>query len=366
MDRLAPDAACLPGAEARNWNSPAEVRAAFAALGVTLDGADDAALAALGHPLADLLREYRGATKRAGAYGRAWLDDHADADDRVRCGWNQLGADSGRMSCSDPNLQQVPRGSDYRRCLVAPPGRVLVKADYSQVELRIAARLAGERVMIDAYRAGGDLHRLTAARVLKKAEADVTRDDRQVAKSLNFGLLYGMGWRGLRAYAHANYGVALGDDQARAYRDAFFRAYPGLAAWHRGVRRDVQARFDADPAGTHEVRTLGGRRRVLPVAKTRADGRAYPNVTEALNTPVQGTGADGLKAAVARLWETRAGCPGAVPVLFCHDEVVLEVPAGDADRAAAWLKGCMTDAVAPALDPVPVEVDVAVGRTWGG
>jgi DNA polymerase I len=280
--------------------------------------------------------------------------------------WNQLGAESGRMSCSNPNLQQVPRGSDYRRCFVAGPGNVLVKADYSQVELRIAAKVANEQVMIEAYRAGGDLHRLTAARVLGKPEKEVTKDDRQIAKSLNFGLLYGMGWRGLRGYALANYDVALSDQEARNYRDSFFRAYPGLAGWHRRVRREVERLFQADPAGTHEARTLAGRRRILPVGKRRGEGRPYPNVTEALNSPVQGTGADGLKAAIARLWETRAECPGAVPVIFCHDEIVLEVPAANAEGAAEWLRRCMVEAVTPLIDPVPVEVEVTVGRTWGG
>jgi DNA polymerase-1 len=170
----------------------------------------------------------------------------------------------------------------------------------------------------------------------------------------------------LRDYARANYGVTLTDAAAQSYRAGFFRAYPALAAWHAQVRADVQRRFRADVDATHEVRTLAGRRRTLPVAKKRGDGTAYPNVTEALNLPVQGTSADGLKGAIARLWETRHERPGAVPVLFCHDEVVLEVDEADADRAAAWLKRCMAEAVAPLIDPVPVEVDVSVGQTWGG
>jgi len=202
-----------------------------------------------------------------------------------------------------------------------------VKADYSQIELRIAARVANEEVMIEAYRLGGDLHRLTAARVLGKAEAEVTKADRQIAKSLNFGLLYGMGWRGLRSYALATYGVRLTDEEARSYREAFFRAYPALRNWHRRVGREVEALFRRDAAGMHEVRTLAGRRRWLPVAKRRkGGGAAYSNVTDALNTPVQGSGANGLKAAIAPLWETRADCPRAVPVIFCHDRSPSGIP----------------------------------------
>ena len=115
-----------------------------------------------------------------------------------------------------------------------------------------------------------------------------------------------------------------------------------------------------------ETRTLGGRRRFIPAAKRDARGHPYPNKTEALNTPVQGTGADGLKAAIALLWERRHECPGAVPVLFVHDEIVLEVPEADADRARDWLTRCMVDGMARLVDPVPVVVDVSVGRTWGG
>lgn len=364
MNALAPDPGSMFGG--RNWNSPDQVKAAFVALKIELPSTDDAALAGVDHPLAGLVRDHRGAAKRAAAYGAAWVDKHVDAAGLVRPSWNQLGAESGRMSCSDPNLQQVPRGPEYRRCFVARPGCVLVKADYSQIELRIAARVADERVMIAAYQEGRDLHTLTAASILGKPAEAVAKADRQLAKAVNFGLLYGMGWRGLKGYAKANYGVGLTDAQAREYRDGFFRAYPGLKAWHRRVEAAVKRRAGSGAAAVYETLTLGGRRCVLPAAKKRSDGTLYPNVTEALNFPVQGTGADGLKLAIARLWETRAACLGAVPVLFCHDEVVLEAPEGQADQAAAWLEKCMVEAVQPLIDPVPVEVEVSVGKSWGG
>jgi DNA polymerase-1 len=121
----------------------------------------------------------------------------------------------------------------YRRCFVAGPGEVLVKADNSQVELRIAAKVSGDARMLAADRTGEDPHALTARRVLGRADA--TRADRQTAKSLNFGLLYGMGAKGLKVYARSRYGVELTDAQARGYRAACFRAYPGLRRWHRSV-----------------------------------------------------------------------------------------------------------------------------------
>jgi DNA polymerase-1 len=328
----------------RNWDSPEQVKAAFKALGIELASTADDALAKVAHPLADLVRRYRAASKRASTYGEDWLK-HLSGDGRVYAGWRQVGADSGRMACREPNLQNLPRGEAYRRCFVAPSGRVLVKADFSQIELRIAAKVSGDRSMLDAYRRGQDLHTLTAQRVL--GIRAVTKEDRQLAKALNFGLLYGMGVKGFQVYARSNYGVDLSEAQAREYRQAFFAAYPGLARWHNTVRQKHAA----------ETRTLAGRRRVLAVKD--------PD-TLRLNSPVQGSGADGLKLALALLWERRDQCPGAFPVLAVHDEVVVECDADQADAAAAWLKQAMLDGMAPLIEPVPVEVEVTVAPTWGG
>ena len=120
------------------------------------------------------------------------------------------GSEAGRMSCSEPNMQQIPRDGAYRRCVQAPPGRVLVKADYSQIELRIAAKVSGDKALLEAYQRGEDLHTRTACDVLGISE--VTKQHRQLAKALNFGLLYGMGARGFRAYAKGQYGVELKEE----------------------------------------------------------------------------------------------------------------------------------------------------------
>jgi DNA polymerase-1 len=156
-----------------------------------------------------------------------------------------------------------------------------------------------------------------------------------------------MGARGFRQYARSQYGLDLTEQEARRYRDAFFKSYPGLAAWHQKVRS----------RRTKETRTLAGRRRLL-------DDRT-PD-TQRLNTPVQGTGADGLKLALALLWERREQCPGAFPVLVVHDEIVVEADEGQAEAAAAWLRSAMIDAMKPFIDPVPVEVEVKIARTWAG
>jgi DNA polymerase I-like protein with 3'-5' exonuclease and polymerase domains len=147
LDAQVPESA-RSGLFGTNWDSPEQVKATFRALGVTLDSTDDEHLAAV-NPLAEALRDYRAVQKRGTTYGRAWLQ-HVSPDGRVYAGWRQIGADSGRMACRDPNLQNLPRDPRYRKCFVASPGRVLVKADYSQVELRIAAKIAGDERMVEA------------------------------------------------------------------------------------------------------------------------------------------------------------------------------------------------------------------------
>jgi DNA polymerase I-like protein with 3'-5' exonuclease and polymerase domains len=340
LEAAAPERPGTLFGESWNWDSPDQVTEALRLVGCPVESTADGVLAALDHPLANLLRNYREAQKRATTYGDTWLQ-HVASDGRIYPRWVQLGANSGRMACSSPNMQNLPRG-EYRKCVAAPPGRVLVKADYSQVELRIAAKVSGDKGLVAAYERGDDLHTLTARQVLGIAE--VTKEHRQLAKALNFGLLYGMGAKGFRDYARSHYGLEMTEAQATDYREAFFRAYPGLRRWHRLVG-------DAP----RDTRTLAGRR-CLRVER----------FNEKLNLPVQGTGADGLKRALAHLWERRAECPTAVPVLAVHDEVVVECPEGDADRAAAWLKRAMLDGMAPLVAPVPVEVEVKVGRTWGG
>jgi DNA polymerase-1 len=344
LDRLAP-AARQPGifGSGWSWDSPQQVKEVFQALGISVESTDDDHLAKVDHPLASVLRKYREARKKCTTYGKDWLK-HVAGDGRVYPSWRQIGAESGRMSCSAPNLQQVPRGA-HRRCFQAPPGRVLIKADYSQIELRIAAKISGDQNMLRAYRTGLDLHTVTAQRILGRE--NVSRDDRQLAKSANFGLLYGMGPEGYQTYARSEYGVELTLEQAQSYREAFFAAYPGLRSWHRSVRNQHAS----------ETRTLAGRRRLLPA-------EAFD--TWRLNTPVQGTGADGLKLALALLWERREQVLSARPVLVAHDEIVVECPIEQSESVAAWLKQAMIDAMASWLEPVPVEVEVRTAPTWGG
>src|SRR5207249_1253555 len=235
------------------------------------------------------------------------------------------------------------RTAVYRACFRPGPGRMLVKADYSQIELRIAAQIAGDKRMIEAYRAGEDLHSLTASAVLSRGDGVVSPQARQAAKALNFGLIYGMGAARFREYAANDYGVDMTEEEAARFRERFFRAYPSIRRWHRKQAEGLIA-----------TRTVAGRRRL-----------AVDRFTEKLNTPVQGTGADGLKAAMALLWETRDQCPSAVPVLCVDDEIVVGCDADEAERAREWLVECMTKGMERFLVDVPVVVEATVMKSWG-
>ena len=333
-----------PEHKRRNWNSPPQVLAAFAAAGIEIASTNSKVLVEIDHPLATALRRFRAVDKFVATYEPTWAAEHV-RDGRIIPCWTPLGTATGRMSCSKPNLQQIPKAIGYRRCFVAAPGHVLVKGDYSQIELRIVAKIAKEERMLAAFSNNQDLHTLTAAAVTRKPANEVTETDRDLAKSINFGLLYGMGDGGLFDYAHKNYGIAMTLNDSRAYRTAFFSSYPGLRRWHDTTYREPSS----------ESRTLGGRRRLC-----------MDSFRERLNTPVQGTGADGLKSAIALLWLRRGECPGAVPVLFVHDEIVVECVETDAQKTAAWLKQCMLEGMAPLIDPVSVQVEVTIGRTWAG
>jgi DNA polymerase-1 len=338
LDDLAPP---KPGGTAWNWNSPKQVKQVFELLGITLDSTDDAHLSRVTHPLAQLLRAHRDARKRATTYGVDWLK-HVRPDGRVYPSWHQLGSQAGRMSCSGPNVQQLPQR--YRQCIVASPGCVLIACDYSQIELRIAAKLSEDSILEGAFLAHADMHKLTASSIPGSEALGDKR--RSFGKTMNFALLYGMGVRRFREYVWTACQADLTIDVARQYRDAFFRAYPGLAAWHARVRREHAS----------ETRTLAGRRRNL----TWQDSD-----TLRLNSPDQGTGADGLKLAMAMLWEMRHEFPDARLILSVHDELVIEVAEDQAEAAAVWLRSVMIEAMRPLLTPVPVAVDVGIGFTWG-
>jgi DNA polymerase-1 len=330
----------LPGV---NVDSPAQIIAALDNLGIRVPNAQETTLRAVAdqHPALALILRRKEAKKRVSTYGDTYLSHVDPVTRRIHAHYQLIGAASGRMACSGPNMQNIPREAAYRRCIRPAAGRVLVKADYAQIELRIAAQVTWDRALVAAFQAGEDLHSATARSVLDR---EPTAQDRQLAKALNFGLLYGMGAERLRIYAQDEYAVTLSGDEAQQFRQRFFQTYPALRAWHR-----------AQHEGEGTTYTVTGRPR-----------RGVTSFTEKLNSPIQGTGADIVKGALARLWADREAVPSAAPVLVVHDEIVCEVDSGEAEACASWLTDHMTAAGAAVLTDVPVVVETHIVADWSG
>jgi len=340
--------------ERLNWNRLELIKKVLHRQGLPADETNEEALAPhKNHPFVAALLKWREVTKRGKLL--AGLLEPARRGGRIYADWDALGAGTGRMTCSSPNLQQTPH--ELRAYIKPREGCVLVKADFSQIELRIAAALAKDRRMLQAFREGTDLHRLTASLILSKPIDRVAKEERQLAKALNFGLLYGMGAEGLKTYAATQYGVSLSLERAREYREKFFATYPGLAKWHRDTGRTLREAKSRGEGGI-VVETLAGRKRWVP----------EDALTAALNTPVQGTGADGLKAAVAVLYKRllERGLWGEVRiVLLVHDEVVLEAPEPLAIVATHLLTEAMREGMEAIVKGVPIEVEVGIYADWG-
>ncbi|HVZ74479.1 MAG TPA: DNA polymerase I [Polyangia bacterium] len=311
-------------------------------------------LAAL-HPVPAKVVEYRGLAKLKGTYIDALPALVNPATGRLHTSFNQAVAATGRLSSSDPNLQNIPIrteiGRRIREAFVARPGYVIVSADYSQIELRILAHLSGDPAFLDAFRSGQDIHLRTAAEVFGVPAAEVTAEHRRIAKAINFGLVFGQGEFGLSQV------LRIPRAQARDYIASYFSRYAGVRSYMD------EAITTAREKG--ESATLLGRRRPLPdIRSTRAQERAYAERI-ARNTPVQGTAADLLKLAMLRvdagIEQGAADAAGAELLLTVHDELVFEVPEARVPSFKIWVKSAMESVYELS---VPLVVDVGAGPTW--
>lgn len=296
------------------------------------------------HPLVQALTAYRKAAKALSAVLEPVAACVHPATARLHPKYGQIAAYSGRMSCANPNIQQIPRAPAFRACFAAPEGRSLILADYSQIELRVAAQISRDARMLAAYQNGEDLHLLTASLMTGKPMHAVTKQERQAAKAVNFGLVFGMGAAGLRQYAGQTYGVDMTADQAALFRARFFAAYKGLADWHQRLK-------DSPPK---EGRTLTGRR--YAVSKD-------PSLPEMSNAPVQGTAADIVKKALGLLADRLEGTDTWM-VGVVHDEILLECPEADGPAMAALLKDTMEEAANAILPLVPASVEAKASANW--
>jgi len=296
------------------------------------------------HPLVRTLSAYRKAANALSSFLYPIPSAIHSKTGRLHPQYGQIGAWSGRMSCWHPNIQQIPRSQSFRACFVAAAERKLIIADYSQIELRVAADLNRDPRMMAAYRDGEDLHKLTASLMLGKPIGTITNQERQAAKAVNFGLIYAMGAAGLKQYSLQSYGVEMTIEQAEEFRNRYFKAYTGIARWHSSLKKSPPT----------ESRTLAGRKLMF------AD---HTGLAVLSNTPVQGTAADIVKKALGLLVTRLKGTDIRI-IGIIHDEILLEASESDAFDAAKILKSTMEDAGNSILTHVPCQADVSIASNW--
>ena len=307
---------------------------------------------ALDYPLPKLLMEYRGLSKLKSTYTDKLPEMINPATGRIHTSYHQAVTATGRLSSSDPNLQNIPirteEGRRVRQAFIAGPGNKIVAADYSQIELRIMAHLSGDKGLLDAFSHGLDVHKATAAEVFGVELEQVSGEQRRRAKAINFGLIYGMSAFGLAKQLH------VGRNEAQQYIDTYFARYPGVLRYMENTR--------AQAADEGFVETLFGRRLYLPEINASNGMRRQAAERTAINAPMQGTAADIIKKAMVKVenWLAESGL-NARMIMQVHDELVFEVAEADLEALTSGVVEHMAQAAQ--LD-VPLIADVGVGDNW--
>lgn len=328
-----------------NLNSNKQVMELLNNNGIPVDDTSKRSLSSYkNEPIVCALHDFRKASKMLSGFLEPMPSFINAKTGRIHAHYGQIGASSGRMSCGNPNMQQIPRDYSFRSCFVPSPGNSMIIADYSQIELRVAAQIAHDERMIEAYRNGGDLHRLTASLITGTSIDDITKEQRQAAKAVNFGLIFAMGARGLQAYSQDVYDVEMTLEEAEDFRERYFQAYEGIRNWQDNIKRKP------------------------PQVSRSLTGRRYFHQEDAglaglYNTPVQGSAADIIKNALGMLISTLKGT-GAHIIAVVHDEILLEAPGDNALKTAAILKQTMEEAGKAYMPDVPLVADAQIASSW--
>ncbi len=307
--------------------------------------------------LAKIITHCRHLHKRLNTYVNHLQEKHRRSDGRVHGQFNPLGTVSGRISASKPNLQNIPRSAEFRKLYIPTEGKVFVICDYSQIELRVCAELAGETRMIEAMKQGEDLHRMTAAKIFGVSEEEVTKEQRQQAKAVNFGLIYGMSPNRL-----VKDGIAKDQKQGAAIIKAFFELYPNIKRMHKYLEQQMKQSIQKDPTQL-QIRTQETNRRRWMSRKDVSfkDGALRPNTL--FNQPVQGLAADGMKAALAVLQKRLEGLDAEL-VAVIHDEVIVQTPPPLANKVQGIVEQAMIDGMQTFVSEVRITAEAVVGRSW--
>lgn len=337
-----------------NLDSPIQLLQVFKKLGVELPNTSESTLQKTNHPLAKKLLDYRACEKMITAFGESILEKIHPVTGRLHPDFIQIGADTGRFACNNPNLQQIPTDSGFRSCFMSTPGYKLITADYSQIELRIMAEVSQDPVFLEAFQRDIDLHSLTASQMFRIPLSKVDREKRFQAKSINFGLMYGRGATSLSSQ------IGLSVEESKKLLDVYFSTYNKVKRWLDNMGR--QAVRD------REVRTIGGRRRLFMVPeKTNPE---YEKIVAAIerqgkNMPIQGTSADITKYALVFIYkELKEKNLDAYLIHNVHDEIVTEAREDIVEEVAKIVENNMIKAGMKFIHKVPIKVEVHISDCW--
>lgn len=343
--------ASLFGRAEINLDSQAQVTDALKGLGIPVpDSTRDWVLEPLAaqYPQIAKLREYRAVAKSLSSFGENILEFINPQTHRIHADFRQIGAPTGRFACTNPNVQQIPHETAYRRCFTAPPGRKLVIADYSQIELRILADFSQDQNFIKAFESGADFHSTAAAQVFGVNPDEVTAEQRSFAKRLNFGVVYGIG--ASRFAMMTGLSQTEGENTLRRY----FTTYSGLDGWLREASAKAVANRESRTVTNRLIKMRYDEADPSSIAATRRNGK---------NAPIQGTSADILKRALRLLHDSLRGTSAKL-VNIVHDEIIVECDAAEAEQTAAKLEAAMRTAGEEFVKRVPVKVDVMIADEW--
>jgi len=344
-------------------DSAKKVKEAFHKLGIDINSTDERIISLIDHPAAKELLNYRGLAKIMTSYGENILDQIHPFTGRLHADFNQIGTRTGRFACKKPNLQQMP--ADFRHCVTLPPDYKIVSADFANIELRILAKYSQDPEFLKAFSSGADPHKSTAAGMFGIPIEDVTKDQRFIAKTINFGLVYGMGIDKLKDMLNAEKKpgeVQLDKNQVKLIYNKYKRTYNKAIDWLR----------ETGDQGFNQLysTTMLGRRRVLSKPHYTGDDDLYNKLVagvkrKAANSPIQGTSADITKLAMINLYHDLSKYNyRAKMIIQVHDEIVVLAHKSEAESVKLVVEESMIDSAQEVLQEVPVKVDSNISDQW--
>ncbi len=333
-----------------NLDSPTQVKEALARIGIEVEDTREWTLQKLSrkHPILETLLKHRHLSKNLSSYGEGMLDYINPATGRIHADFRQIGTPTGRITTSSPSLQQIPHTTEYRSCFRAPAGRKLVVADFSQIEMRILADFARDEALLKAFDSGADLHRMTAAQMFGVPLDQVTPRQRESAKGLNYGLVYGMGAEGLAGR------IESGVKEAEVLIERYFQAYSGVERWLKGAAETA--------VRERRSRTASGRLWIFQLDPgDRAQLGALKRIGK--NAPIQGSASDIFKRAMTLLDRALISRDAQI-VNSIHDEIVVECDESIAEEVKQVVVRKMIEGAKEFLPRVPVEVEAVISDAW--